>query len=271
MMRLAAAVALWAGGALACPGVDPCTVEGGFYLAAVPEAGPAQGLMIFMHGWGGRADAQLAEAAVTAPLRARGWAVAAPQGAPRREGDRGGAWNSRASPGGRDDVAFLRAVIADARSRLALADAPVIVGGFSGGAMMAWRLACDAPDSADAFAPVAGLMWRPLPARCAGPVRMLHTHGWADTVVPLEGRTVGDGAATQGDLFAGLALMRAANRCAADAPGAYGAEGAMLLRFWEDCAPDAALALALHPGGHATPSGWADMALDWFGRLDRTP
>lgn len=264
---------LWAALVLASEAVaacdaptTPCALRDGFYHAAAPD-GPAQGLVVFLHGWGGRAEAQIAQAGVVEPLRVRGWAVAAPQGMPRREGDRGGAWNARALASGRDDVAFLRAVIADARARLDLTDAPVLVAGFSGGGMMAWRLACDAPDSADAYAPVAGLLWRPLPDRCAGPVRMLHTHGWTDTVAPLEGRAVGDGTLVQGDLFAGLDLMRAANGCAGDAPAGFDAAGPFLRRFWAGCAEGSALALALHPGGHVTPDGWADMALDWFDSL----
>lgn len=250
--------------ARACPGADsPCAVAEGSYHLLAPE-GPAKGLALFLHGYGGRSDAQIRAAAVVGPLLARGYAVAAPQGMPRRPGDTGGAWNAFADPARRDDVAFLRAVIADARARLGLERAPVLAAGFSGGGMMVWRLACDAPDSATAYAPVAGLMWRPLPDRCAGPVRMLHTHGWTDPVVPLEGRSVAGGRITQGDLFVGLSLMRRANGCADDNPDAYDAPGPFLRRAWTDCAPGAALAFALHPGGHKTPEGWAEMALDWF-------
>ncbi|PIP96360.1 MAG: polyhydroxybutyrate depolymerase [Rhodobacterales bacterium CG18_big_fil_WC_8_21_14_2_50_71_9] len=260
----AAGLGLAAHPAHACPGADaPCVIEGGAYHALAPQT-PAKGMVLFLHGYGGRSDAQIRAAGVVAPLLARGYAVAAPQGMPRRPGDKGGAWNAFADPSRRDDVAFLRAVIADARARLGLTGAPLLAAGFSGGGMMVWRLACDAPDSADAYAPVAGLMWRPLPDRCAGPVRMLHTHGWTDPVVPLEGRSVAGGRITQGDLFAGLSLMRRANGCADDNPDAYDAPGPFLRRAWTDCAPGAALAFAMHPGGHKTPEGWADMALDWF-------
>ena len=38
-------------------------------------------------------------------------------------------------------------------------------------------------------------------------------------------------------------------------------------RKWETC--DAgSLELALHPGAHGIPKGWATMALDWFEALD---
>jgi polyhydroxybutyrate depolymerase len=256
---LAAAAKLIATAAAACPGVDaPCEVEGGYYRALAPEGAP-RGLALFLHGWGGRADAALGQP-YTADLLRRGYVVAAPQGEPRRPGDAGGSWNSALREGRRDDVAFLRRVIADARARFG--PLPVLAGGFSGGGMMVWRLACDAPDSADAYAPISGLMWRPLPAGCVGPAPLLHTQGWSDEVVPIEGRSVGGGALMQGDLFEGMALMRRTNRCADDAPDRYGATDGMLTREWSDCA--APLALALHPGGHVAPAGWADMAVDWF-------
>ena len=99
-------------------------------------------------------------------------------------------------------MAFLRAVLADAAARAPIDPLRALLGGFSGGGMMAWRVACDAPGAFRAYLPVAGLLWRPLPEACAGPAPMLHVHGWSDPVVPLEGRSVAGGRITQGDLFA---------------------------------------------------------------------
>ncbi len=260
----ALALALAAGAASACPGLSSnCLLPSGLYRALTPEAAP-RGLVLFLHGWGGTAEGALRLSHVVVPLLARGYAVAAPQGMPRGPGDPGGRWNAGAGPADRDDVAFLRAVIADARDRLRVGDGPVLAAGFSGGGMMVWRLACDAPGSADAYAPVAGLLWRPLPDRCAGPVRLLHAHGWADAVVPVEGRAVGGGAAVQGDLFAGLAMLRATLGCASDRPTGTGARPPFLLRAWTGCAAGGALGLALFDGGHVVPEGWAAMALDWL-------
>ena len=258
---IAAVLALAAGAASSCPGRSaPCAVDGGVYHALTPETGAARGLVLYLHGWGGTGRAALGGGWARRML-ARGYVLAAPQGVPRRAGDRGGRWNSRADAALRDDVGFLRRVIADARARFGLEARPTLAAGFSGGGMMVWRLACDAPDAAEAYAPLSGLLWRPLPERCAGPVRLLHAHGWSDRVVPLEGRAVADGRLVQGDLFAGLALLRRANRCAADAPEALEVENGFWLRRW-DCA--ATLALALFPGGHAAPEGWADLAIDWL-------
>lgn len=260
-----ALLALLPAAASACGGAaDPCQAGGGIYLAQTPEGPGPHPALFFLHGWGGTGAGVMAEEAMVSAALARGWAVVAPQGMPRREGDTGASWNSFAAPERRDDVAFLAAAAEDAAARFGLDRGRMILGGFSGGGMMTWRVACDAPASFAAYAPVAGLLWRPLPERCAGPVAMLHVHGWADQVVPLEGRSVAGGRITQGDLFAGLDLMRDAAGCAADAPDGYDARDPFLLRRWTSCAPGGRIDFALWPGGHSTPAGWADLALGWF-------
>ncbi|QIE55434.1 polyhydroxybutyrate depolymerase [Pikeienuella piscinae] len=254
-----------AGGSNACGTVaEPCEAGGGAYVVEIPAAPPPHQAIVFLHGYGGTGAGVLRNRTMIEAALARGYAVVAPQGAPRREGVAGGAWNSFASPERRDDIAFIKAVAEDSAARFGLDRGKMLLAGFSGGGMMSWRVACDAPESFDAYAPIAGLLWRPLPTACGGPVRMLHVHGWADPVVPLEGRAVAGGRITQGDLFAGLDLMRAALGCARDEPDGYGARGAYLLRRWTDCAPGANLELALHPAGHRIPSGWASLALNWF-------
>lgn len=244
----------------------PCRAAGGEYLVLSPE-GPPKGAVLILHGYSGTAEGQLKVKALT-PLLARGYAIVAPQGEARGEGRPGGSWNSFADPGRRDDVAFLAAVADDAARRFGFARERTILAGFSGGGIMTWRAACDAPEAFSAYAPVAGLLWRPLPERCAAPVRMLHVHGWSDPVVPLEGRAVAGGRIVQGDLFAGLAMMRRTLGCGRDDPDEYAAAGELLVRSWSDCAPGAALAMALHPGGHMVPEGWADLTLDWFEGLN---
>lgn len=247
-----------------CGGADtPCEIEGGVYHYA-PAAGPNPPAFLFLHGFGGTGKGILRNQVLVGGITARGYAVIAPQGLPFREGMRGGSWNSFASPDRRDDVAFLKAVADDAARRHGVDRDRILLAGFSGGGMMTWRIACDAPDSFTAYAPIAGLLWRPLPELCTGPFRMLHTHGWSDQVVPLEGRSVANGALTQGDLFAGLALLRETLECASDAPDDFAQSGPFLIRRWTQCAPNAGLTLALHTGGHAIPKGWAGLTLDWF-------
>lgn len=250
--------------AAACGGQTACPVEDGIYHIALPE-GPASGTVVFLHGYGGRGERVVANAGLIAQFTDRGYALIAPTALPRIAG-RPNSWNSLMTAARRDDIAYIRAVLADATARFGL-PVQALVSGFSGGGMMVWRLACNAPESFAAYAPIAGLMWRPLPETCDGPVRLLHVHGWADPVVPLEGRTVGGGWLTQGDLFVGLNLLRDASACVRDDPDSYDAQGTYLIRRWTDCAPGGDLSFALHPGGHSIPKGWAALALDWYEAL----
>lgn len=243
----------------------PCETASGIYHFAAPkEATSAPPAVIFLHGYGGTGAGVIRNKGLLKPVLERGYAVIAPQGLPLREGFRGGAWNSMLREGRRDDVGYLIDIASDAVARHGLDRDNILLAGFSGGGMMTWRVACDAPDAFAAYAPIAGLLWRPLPEDCVGPVKMHHTHGWSDPVVPIEGRSVAAGRFTQGDLFQGLDMIRRANSCLKDDPDEYADDGLYLTRTWANCDETAALSMVLHPGGHSIPKGWSIMALDWF-------
>jgi len=245
---------------------DRCEIPGGFYVASLPDDTP-RGAVVFLHGYGGRAEGTVANRGLMNALNSRGYAVIAVQGMPRFEGDRGGSWNSMARGGARrDDVEFVDSVADHAAQRFGFNRENSILAGFSGGGMMTWRVACDAPTSFAAYAPIAGTLWNPLPETCAAAVRLFHTHGTSDDVVPLAGRTVGSGI-TQGDVFEVLDLQRTANGCSTSSPQAPVKSAIFEVQSWEDCAPDSDLTVALHPGGHAIPNGWTPMILDWYEAL----
>ena len=163
----------------------------------------------------------------------------------------------------RDDIAFLEDVMADIQDRHNDRDLPLFLSGFSRGGSMVWDIACQSPNFADAYAPLAGAFWDDLPESCAAPVRLFHTHGWSDRVVPLEGRSFADGAVVQGDVWASLKIMRETNGCTNRQPESSRFEGTYWFRKWSDC-QDGQLDLMLHQGGHGAPDGWAELMLDWF-------
>lgn len=257
-------------------GPDGCAVPLGTYRAVLPDTpAPSDGYpaLMFFHGAGQSGTQALSNTGMVDAFRSRGWAVIAPDGLPRPDVRNSMGWSFLPSTVRiplRDEMAFTRQVLDDAARRHGIDRGRVLMSGFSIGGSLVWYLACRDPGVAAAYAPVAGAFWRPHPAggSCAGPVRMLHTHGWRDQTVPLEGRPLRGGAIYQGDVFQGLGLLREANGCDGLRADAYDTDGAFWRRLWTRCTPGSALELALHTGGHSVPVDWATMAIDWFDRLE---
>ncbi|MEP2718165.1 alpha/beta fold hydrolase [Pseudophaeobacter sp.] len=241
-----------------------CETAMGSYHIEMPErvAGedPAPAVL-FLHGYGGSGAGSLKNRTMVEGLRTRGYAVIAPDALPRRNGTR--SWTFFPGWEGRDEAAFLQEVAADAAAQFDLDRDTMVLAGFSAGAFMVSYLACAAPESFAAYAPVAGGFWRPQPEACAAPVRLFHTHGWSDAVVPLEGRFLGGGRFQQGDIYAGLELWRDTNQCAEQAPDRRWNMGGTLRRSWH-CGSGADIEFLLFPGGHQVPKGWSSWMLDWF-------
>jgi len=173
----------------------------------------------------------------------------------------------------RDELTFAKAVLEDATNKFNLDRDRILMTGFSIGGSLTWYLACQDPNVVKAFAPVAGAFWRPHPSAqdCAGPVKLLHTHGWVDGTVPLEGRPIGpvdNPRIVQGDVFYGLQLMRQVNGCKGLKADKFDTSGKFWKRWWTKCAPNSALQFNLFQGGHSVPKGWASEAINWFEALE---
>ncbi len=85
-----------------------------------------------------------------------------------------------------DDVAFFQAMLDDIEQRFAVTTTKVIVSGVSNGAMMAYRLACQASDRVDGLVAVAGTLAYPQ-CQPGQPVPVVHIHALDDQNVLFEG------------------------------------------------------------------------------------
>lgn len=261
-----APVAAWAG----CGEVQgACHVENGHYHVALPE-GDIKGSLMFLHGFGGSGQGVVNNRLWVPFALQRGYAVIAPDGM-RGAGEGRRRWAFHPDwPKRRDEIGFLQTVRDDAAARFGLDADAMALGGFSLGGSMTSYLACSEPDAFKAYLPVAGGFWRPHPQTCAGPVRLLHTHGWTDTTVPLEGRVVrgtdlsDEDAVIQGDIFYTVNMWRDVNECSQLRADEFVTDGPFLRRSWHRCVEGSALEFALFAGGHRVPAGWAEMALDWL-------
>ncbi len=256
-----------------CGGAVECTVEPGVYTIELPERTDPQAAipaMIYFHGAGGSGPRVMKNKNMVSAFLARGYAVIAPSGLMRPNSRFGPGWSFLPSrPKRRDELAFAKQVLADAATRFSIDRDQVLMSGFSIGSSLVWYMACQEPSVARAYAPVAGSFWRPHPvaADCNGPIKLMHTHGWRDQTVPLEGRPLRNGALYQGDVFHGMEIMREVNGCSGLRVDKFETNSKFWRRWWNRCTKDSALAFLIHPGGHSVPKEWADQALDWFERL----
>jgi polyhydroxybutyrate depolymerase len=151
------------------------------------------------------------------------------------------AWNVTE---GSYDVAFLRSVAADIRSKWCVDPARVHASGYSLGAHMAQRLACDAPNVFASVTGYAGGSPNAFGGSCR-PSRGVSVglfHGDADFVVPL---SAGQQARDE---------WVARNRCAPTPTNETVSEG--LLQRWSGCADGAEVLWRTYPGqSHAWPQG----------------
>ncbi|MEE8337063.1 MAG: PHB depolymerase family esterase [Dehalococcoidia bacterium] len=158
---------------------------------------------------------------------------------------------------GVDDVGFARALIDELTSTLAVDPRRVYVTGLSNGAMLSYRLACEAADLIAAVAPVAGALNAP---NCspAVPISLIAFHGTADQAVLYEGGSAPVQPDRRDRVDASVAdsvgFFVAFNGCGAEPASTR--SGSIVRDSWAGCAGGAAVELyTVEGGGHAWPGG----------------
>lgn len=152
-----------------------------------------------------------------------------------------------------DDVAFLRALVADVGRRTPVDLSRVAVTGFSNGALMSYRLVCTAASIVRVAVAVAGDLVAG-PCRASRPVSVLHVHGGRDTVIPLEGtaRSAIDPSGFP-PARTSIALVANADHCTASTDSGTGG-----VELWRatGCAADSRVELLTSAAlGHSYPTG----------------
>lgn len=151
-------------------------------------------LVVVLHGYGVSAEIVAGILDAEAIAREHDLHVLLPNGTADSSGRRG--WNATDACcdfDGRqvDDLRALRELIAEVVSRHAVDRDRIYVAGFSNGAFMAHRLACEMSDVLAAVVSMSGVGFDD-PDRCAAehPVALLQIHGDADRIVSYEGGQV---------------------------------------------------------------------------------
>ena len=237
--------------------------------AGLPDA-PVP-LVVVLHGLGGSGASAAGSTGFSAVADAEGILVAYPSGIDER-------WHDGSLPilsGEPDDVAYLRALLDHIDARHPIDRTRVLVTGFSNGAGMSVRVACDAPELVAAVAPVGGGTVGATLDECAPtePVPVMHVGGTDDSVIPYEAGEGGLGDLRVPSIGADAlaAFWAEADACAAepDAPTELAVvpspDGTTTARDWTDCAGGAELRFVRVDGGrHEWPRGSATAIWDWF-------
>ena len=211
----------------------------------VPESarnGPAP-LVLNLHGLVETAQLQEYYSAMNAKAAERGMVVVYPQGV-------GNSWNAgtccgRAMDERVDDVRYLRELVREIESELCVDKARVYATGMSNGAIMSYRLACEASDVFAAIAPVDGADAFPS-CRPKRPIPILAFNGKSDPLVRWEGTWSEDLAPAQKT----VASWRERNRCTSQAATLYRRGDALCEA--PRCAADT-ISCVIDGGGHTWP------------------
>lgn len=212
------------------------------WTTVVPSGPPASAVMVVLHGVGGR-GADMRSAGFEPLAAGKGVVLAYPDAL-------GGAWND-GRPGADhvvagapvDDGRFLRMLIDDTVARTGADAGRVAVVGFSNGAVMASRLACDLADRVSAMALVAGTAGQGFERSCrpSRPIAVMMAAGVNDTVVPYAGGRIANWGNKRRGYLAGVeelfTFWRAQNGCTSlqaaggEARGAGCRSGSPVVRY----------------------------------------
>lgn len=220
------------------------------YLVHVPPgaARKPDALVLVLHGGGGTPAAIAAHTGFDRLADREGFIVAYPAARNRRWLD--------ARPGSEraDDVAFLAALADTLRRRHGIAAGRVFAAGISNGAMMSYRLACEAPGAVAGIGVIAGAMPATLEGKCSGTraVAVLAVHGTEDRLVPFDG--------TKGLLSVPASVSLWAGRAGCSEPAAATAsdtvrDGTIVEHLaYAGCSAPVEL-YTIRGGGHTWPGG----------------
>ncbi len=256
--------------ALACDQQTPCEISGGTYLVRPPsrwDGHSALPMIVFFHGAFSDAADTMGRDDLRKAAEDVGALLVAANGA-----NRNWSFPGKSSTSGRDDFAYVKAMLDDVEARFPVDKRQVLASGFSVGGSMVWYLACFMADRFTAFAPVAGAYWEPLPVSCpSGAVSLRHIHGLADATVPMKGRSLRNGAFKQGDVMESFHRLLQRDGCP-EAQDVRQTQGILECRTWaaKSCASRREAMLCLHPEDHYVAGQWVADGFRWMQSLRST-
>jgi polyhydroxybutyrate depolymerase len=205
-------------------------------------------VVLNFHGFTSNGAGQQAGTNMNATADREGFIVAYPNGLDD-------SWNAGICCGlsarfGVDDVGFTREIIADISARGCIDESRIYATGMSNGGFLAHRLGCEAADVIAAVAPVAAVLGID-ESDCAPsrPIPIMHLHGTADPLVPVDGGGLADSSPVAESINGWLDR----NGCTGEPTLSY-ENGKATCETTDACDGDASVTLCLiEDGGHCWP------------------
>lgn len=166
------------------------------YMLYVPDGIKENApLVLMLHGYAATSKSFMDYTGMNGAAEKYGYAVVYPQGIGWGKMN-AACWNSGFTSSENDDIGFLVALAEYLQQTYGLSGSETFAAGFSDGAYMAYKLACEAPDTFRAVASVAGSMsaeiWEERPASAS--IGVLQINGTKDSAAPIR-----DSASSSGD------------------------------------------------------------------------
>ena len=214
-------------------------------------------LVLAFHGVGLDANEMIRISGFSSQSDSAGFVVVYPNGTGATQSWNGGHCCGVAARDNVDDVGFVRSLIGDLSTTLNIDPKRIYATGFSNGAILTYRLACELSDLLAAVGPVSATqVLEDLQACKPGrPVALIHFHGTADDPNPYEGGTTPGGFQFI-SVEAAIQFWVDFNDCPAEPQSS--ASGSIRHDIYSSCKSGSAVELYTIDGGkHAWPGGEA--------------
>jgi polyhydroxybutyrate depolymerase len=230
------------------------------YVLHIPKAYDATRptpLVLALHGIGLNAEEMIRISHLSEEADTSGFIVVYPNATGESKSWNGGHCCGEAAKNNVDDVGFIRALIDELATLVKIDTGRIYATGFSNGAIMVYRLACELSDRIAAIGPVSATQILDDQMAChpKRSVPVIHFHGTADRLNPYDGGTTSIG-------FKYVSVKDAigfwAEKNACPAPITRKESGSIQHDVYSPCANKSAIELYSIVGGeHAWPGGEA--------------
>ena len=223
------------------------------HIPSVHDPSRAAPVVLIFHGFGLNAEEMMRITGFNAQADTSGFIAVYPNGTGRKSSWNGGDCCGEAAARKVDDVGFVRALIEDLSKLVNIDQKRIYATGFSNGAIMAYRLACELSDQIAAIAPVSATQ-AVQTCQSGRPVSVIHFHGTNDQLNPYDGGYGPGGMVNFAPVKDTIQFWAKQNGCPVQ--GQVTESGNIVNERYSPCAQGTAVELYTIVGGeHAWPGG----------------